>query len=233
MPRGPEPRFLSLCQVSGVSTSICLMSPACSPAPLGKMIMLGGEILSPWAASLRHCLCHRQVSSARGGTSLAPSPELVPKPGMLWLTPKAVTDCGLVSAVRRMAGKQPVCFMSESHWLLQAFKAWCTACSASPLLPLVCLLLRAAARGEFSPSDWVWAQCGLHGSSPVPEGSRIMCVCTDLYLLKRHQSEISGWGTLNKWPREPWGVSKWLPALHTTIYNLLTGRTSLPGPLCL
>lgn len=30
-----------------------------------------------------------------------------------------------------------------------------------------------------------------------------------------------------------WGISKWLPASHIITYNLLTGRTSFPEPICL
>lgn len=158
--------FFPFARSLGISISMCVMSQAFSPAPLGKMITLGREILPPWAALLRHWLCHRQVSLARGGTSLAPSSQLVPKSGMLRLTPKAVTDCGTAAAVCRVAGKQPVCFMSESHLILQAFKARCAGTVQHALQPL-CSLWPACCSGlQPEESFHLVTKCGHRGFAP-------------------------------------------------------------------
>lgn len=110
---------------------MCLMSQTCSPVPRRKMIRLHGGILPPWGFLLTPCLCHRHVCLPRGGTSLAPSPELVPKPGLLQLAPEACDT----SAVCRVPGKERVSFVPDSHLFLQAFKARCAGgvCSASPV----------------------------------------------------------------------------------------------------
>lgn len=58
----------------------------------------------------------------RGGISLAPSPELVPKPGAPELPPEA---CGVASALWRVTGRERAWFMLESCLFLQAFQTWC------------------------------------------------------------------------------------------------------------
>jgi len=146
------------------------------------------RIFFPWARSLgisiSMCLLPGSAGvndySGWGNPASHSCPAQAGVPGQWWHVPrsipsagsqtwhaKAVTDWGTASAVPRAAAKPPVCFMSESHLILQAFKARCADMAQCALQPLCSLWPARCARLQPEESLHPATGCGHSGVCTV------------------------------------------------------------------
>lgn len=175
---------------------------------------LGGEVL---------CLpCSGTHCTWAVSPPAAPLPEQVSKPSMLQLVPKAVS-CH---------------FLRAEWWACSRFalyqKSTCLAGTVAYFAAaLLSLATQGCSRGGAVCRAWVGASWGLQRFLTYAQRqSQNLCLGRSVSGQKDH-SETLGWGTVHKSSQEPWGISKWLPASRIITYNLLTGRTSFPEPICL